>query len=348
MAFLQAGGVLGRTALMTLLSKVRLSKVRSRAAVVISLALLVFLAPSACQIVGGYASFTPHKCHLLPASKFDDAGVELVLSKQTDETCYWIDQTEVTVGQYQAFLAGAPRPIDWGNVDPSCVWKALPVDAGAEASSSPEAGSQVTAPSDPANDMNDPCRGMTNGESDPFNVSKPIRCVDWCDAKAYCQWAGEDLCGGTSNTGAIVVPMDVRDQWGESCAGDKSFPYGDGTTPMSGACNVGLEDAGLCLAILKQDRCAPTEVGKFPACTGPSGTVDMIGNVAEWVLQCGVIPGGGTGGADVKCQHRGGSFADDLDVNCYTVAADLRSYRDTTLGLRCCADLTDSESRLVR
>jgi formylglycine-generating enzyme required for sulfatase activity len=293
-------------------------------AVAICLLLATYVATSGCQIVGHYESFQGHPCNALPSSKPDPKTLAtLVLSKQTDGTCYWIDQTEVTVQQYSAFLADQSGSVSW---DPACAWK--------------------TTPSNPITETSDLCTVSTNVESEPFRATKPIRCVDWCDARAFCHWAGKDLCSGNAADG-IVTPQDLPDQWGGACSAN-GLSYVNGSRPVYGECNVGL-DAGQCLAILHQYSCASADVDSFPECTGPCGTVDMIGNVAEWVLQCGYSVDGGPGGRDSPCQHRGGSFAGSLvEETCYAVAPDARGTRSREIGLRCCAALTPDEHRLAQ
>ena len=295
--------------------------------VTLSLPLATTVVASSCQLVGKYESFergdgaAPHPCDALPASKDDTKLGKLVLSKQSDGTCYWINRTEVTVQQYSQFLAGHAQPIAW---DTQCsAWK--------------------TTPSDPVNETSDPCTVSTNVESEPFRGTKPIRCVDWCDARAFCNWAGGDLCGGATN-GSFDVPSDLPDQWGGACSAN-GLPYVTGVAPVAGTCNVGLEALGQCVSRLDQNHCAPTDVGKFPACTGPCGVVDMIGNVAEWVVSCEPSEGG----PDTMCQHRGGSFAGSLEAEtCYATASDVRGTRDRGLGLRCCAVLTVDEQAKVK
>ena len=66
----------------------------------------------------------------------------------------------------------------------------------------------------------------------------PVTCIDWCDAHAYCAWAGKRLCGSIG--GGPNIPSSVSiagaDQWYRACshAGDHKFPYGD--TYASGTC----------------------------------------------------------------------------------------------------------------
>jgi len=276
---------------------------------------------SGCQIVGGYKSFSGHPCNVLPSSKLDPSGLAtLVLSKQPDGTCYWIDKTEVTVEQYSAFLTKHAQPTAW---DSTCSWK--------------------TEPSDPMHaTTDDTCVASTSSESEPFRATKPIRCIDWCDARAFCNWAGGDLCGGTINGGA-VEPQDLPDEWGEACSAD-GLPYVNGAMPVLGLCNSGVP-AGQCLQLLKQYDCGAVDVSLLSGCVGPSGTVDMIGNVAEWVISCGYSDGG----PDTLCQYRGGSFVDTLDAaTCYGLESAPRVTRARTIGLRCCNALTPEEQSRVR
>jgi formylglycine-generating enzyme required for sulfatase activity len=94
-------------------------------------------------------------------------------------------------------------------------------------------------------------------------------------------------------------------------------------------------------------HCAPAVVGTFPQCTSASGAVDMIGNVSEWVAECGTL---GDGGPGTPCQHRGGSFEDDaaaVAATCYGTipVKDTNDTRDRSVGLRCCAALSDTEKK---
>jgi formylglycine-generating enzyme required for sulfatase activity len=294
--------------------------------------LATWVAAQSCQLVGGYQSFQGHPCNVLPASKLDARGMAtLVLSKQPDGTCYWIDKTEVTVQQYTTFLAAVlpdAQAIDWSQVGALeqrtqvCSWK--------------------TAPSDPVDDTTDTCTQTTTVEADAFAASKPIRCIDWCDAEAFCNWAGKDLCGGLIN-GSFVGPADVADQWGLACsAGAQS--YITGSMAVNGACNVGLTEAQ-CYSELHEPQCGPTAVGSFAECTSPGGVVDMIGNVAEWVLSCA----SSDGGPNTLCQVRGGSFNDDLvKTTCFSVAPNARGTRDRGIGIRCCERLSIAEQNLTK
>ena len=324
-------------------SRARSGGTSPHAAAALLISSLAIPSLAACQVVANYQSFTggdgapPHRCDVLPASKLDEKKlVTLELSKvpgaPPSEPCYWIDETEVTVEQYRRFIS-EHAPIDW---DPG------------------RCAGRKTAPSDPEHELTDSCSASTAAEDTPFADRKPIRCVDWCDAKAFCHWAGKDLCGGNANGGTVTG--DVAPQWEQACS-KNGWSYVYGPTPVDGACNVGL-DTTMCISALNQNHCAPTYVGSFPRCTSPSGAVDMIGNVAEWVLSCHdqVSPSSSLDGSFVdaghntECQYRGGSFDDSRDAaTCYTLIQYAKTAtHDRHIGFRCCADLSDEEKNLVK
>jgi formylglycine-generating enzyme len=297
-----------------------------------SLLLAGLLGLCGCQILGKYDTFEPpppHKCDVLPRSKPDGNEGTLVVSKPPNTTCYWIDETEVTVKQYRAFLAAHEQgePVAW---DPKyCAWK--------------------QKPSDPVHETIDSCE--SEAESDPFADQKPIRCVDWCDARAFCNWAGKDLCRGLTNSLGITDPRSGPDEWGRACSTRAlTLPYGDGQTFKNGVCNVGLS-VSECSRKYGQPSCGAVDVrsDEFPECKGPSGTIGMVGNVAEWVFTCGsssVADGGVDTPQGKECQHRGGSFKSELeDGTCYGAAIKSSSVnsRNARIGLRCCAGLTRDE-----
>jgi formylglycine-generating enzyme required for sulfatase activity len=213
---------------------------------------------------------------------------------------FCIDTTEVTRGQYKAWLettpstAGQPSACgDNENYEPSCNWP--PAD----------------------NEAN-----------------YPVVCVDWCDARAYCEAAGKRLCGQIGGGGGYEFDSynDASvSEWHTACSsgGEYEYSYGDEYDPLTcrGADAEDYTTWGF------------VEVGTLAGCHSPadpySGVYDLSGNAAEWDNGCdGDEP-------DAPCRIRGGSFEfNDVGLRC-AMAGDLRWPRMrqvVSVGFRCCAD----------
>ena len=223
---------------------------------------------------------------------------------------FCIDRTEVTNADYAQFLASSPSTASQSAV---CTANADFVPA-ADATS---------------------CT-----QYDPTNKPKvPVACVDWCDAKAFCAWAGKRLCGKIG--GGTNAPADfanaTKSEWFTACShvGAYKFPYGAlGDTYDAAAC-VGADHGAL----------RPTAVPTASCQGGYDGVFDLSGNVSEWEDSCAAS----TGLAD-QCLYRGGSYL-DLDTGTTPTllcnsgsaatpksATKARSTRDKEIGFRCCAD----------
>lgn len=167
----------------------------------------------------------------------------------------------------------------------------------------------------------------------------PQSCMDWCDANAYCYYAGKRLCGrigGGPTAGGLPGPGGLEgrvdptvSQWFAACSsgGANSYPYGDEFDET--ACNAQGPGSG------------PTPVGSLPGCQsavpGYQGVYDMSGNFAELVDDCGPDsdPMWPDDGSYDNCIARGGSFGSDPEeLRCdHTIAVG----RDSTGHMfRCC------------
>ncbi|MEJ7732517.1 MAG: SUMF1/EgtB/PvdO family nonheme iron enzyme [Polyangiaceae bacterium] len=200
-----------------------------------------------------------------------------------------IDSTEVTFGQYGEFvLAG----VDPSTLPPECGWKT---------SFAPD----------------------SDGPS-----NHPVADVDWCDAYAYCTWAGKRLCSRVGG-GPPLTLAEAKDpgvgEWMTACtaAGTTVYPYGDLYQPMT--CNgEGLSNGAV-------------EVATLPACVGGyAGLFDMSGNIVEWENGCA------TDSPEPQshlCGARGGDFGESPgNLACQFAELQARSERVPWIGFRCCGD----------
>ena len=227
---------------------------------------------------------------------------------------FCIDSTEVTNGQYAAFLTAVAS--DGGDAGPG--------DAGANASPAWCSWNGTFVPA-------------ANWPPSPGYQSYPVGQVNWCDAYAYCNWAGKRLCGAVG--GGPVAFNTTRasvgtDQWYGACSADggRLYPYGNTFEPK--ACN-GAEQGTNGFTV---------QVASLPQCVGGlQGIYDMSGNVSEWEDSCSDSLGAGS-----ECSVRGGSYnygdeSDDAGLGPQLRCADLnqlpRSMTYGDVGFRCCADL---------
>ncbi len=196
-------------------------------------------------------------------------------------SAYCVDSTEVTKAQYAAFLADGSPPTQPAH----CAWNLsfTPTSAWPAAPNASDA---------------------------------PVTYVDWCDAWAFCAWAGKRLCGAVgggaepyAKSGNSKPAPDS--QWFRACSKDGSQNYPYGPTAVPGVCATSSA-----LKPVKADPCCHG---------GVSGAYDLVGNAKEWVDSCEQSQG-----QNDKCVARGQSDCSDGD----TYDRD-RTRADT--GFRCCA-----------
>jgi formylglycine-generating enzyme required for sulfatase activity len=155
----------------------------------------------------------------------------------------------------------------------------------------------------------------------------PIVCVDWCDARAYCQWAGKRLCGRIGGGASdYAEPWNVRTgEWMNACsaAGAMLYPYGEDY------------DAAKCEST--GASCAVEPVGTRDGCEGGfPGLRDLSGNVSEWEDACS---GSGDDLGDA-CLTRGGAGCKQPSyLACDGGEPWPREGLADFVGIRCCASL---------
>lgn len=203
---------------------------------------------------------------------------------------FCIDSTEVTRSQYGDFLADNPslvgQPVE-------CSWNTT-----------------YTPPQE--------CMARPQTCQDGC-ANFPQQCVDWCDAVAFCEWAGKRLCGKIG--GGQVGELDaVEGEWLNVCSsgGVNDYPYGP--TYEQGACNAYPVNC-------ENGECHPSEVSSLAQCE-TMGVFDLVGNVAEWVNGCN----------DEQCSLRGAMFGETQVPSCFWVGTSPRNQQDSMIGFRCCAD----------
>jgi formylglycine-generating enzyme required for sulfatase activity len=213
---------------------------------------------------------------------------------------FCIDSTEVTVDQYSVFLAAKAGVVD--GQPPICSsWNGSFVPSG----------------------------GVPAGAG-----SIPIVNVNWCQAYAYCAWAGKHLCGapdgGPGDQNRWGDPVDSA--WFHACSrngdGLHDYPYGNAYDPT--LCNGAdyAPDAG-------QARPALTSCeGGYP------GIFDLSGNVWEWEDRCWPTSddAGLTGPGDF-CFVRGGAFTEGSgNLTCVGPGVGYtRGSQTNNIGIRCCS-----------
>jgi formylglycine-generating enzyme required for sulfatase activity len=163
-----------------------------------------------------------------------------------DGTSFCIDSTEVTIADYTAFLQ-AKYPL--ANQPSFC------------------------ASNDTFDSGNVPV---------PFIESLPQVYIDWCDAYAYCAWAGKRMCGRIGGGSLTIAEYadPTKSQWVYACTGGgtKIAPYGDTYEPK--VCVTEEFDG---VAGYQADADVLRPVKSAPACVGGfDGLFDMSGNAAEF------------------------------------------------------------------
>ena len=212
---------------------------------------------------------------------------------------FCMDTTEVSRGQYNAWLSTSPTTSEQGaactgndDFTPSCDFE-------------------------PGNDEH-----------------LPVVCVDWCDANAFCEAAGKRLCGSIGDGGGYDFESHddpAVSEWHAACTSGGSYDYPYGNDLNTTVCRGGDAEDYTTWGFL--------ESGSFPDCHSPDAPFDEVfdlsGNVAEWDNGCdGEEPDSPCRIRGGSFQHNGHglrcAMAGDLRWP--------RTRQVQSVGIRCCAD----------
>jgi formylglycine-generating enzyme len=208
---------------------------------------------------------------------------------------FCMDTTQVSNAQYDAFLQSTPSV---AGQSASCTWNTTFVP------------SSFPYPSN-AKDL-------------------PVFAADWCDAYAFCAWAGKRLCGSIG--GGPISSSDADDPSKSermmACTknGTRSYPYGN--TYSGTACNGADKGANRALPVGSQASCQ----GGF------DGLFDLSGNAHEWLGICDSAAVDG-GPSQVQCVQTGASWNHPgSDMACNVSFTESRSSESSDTGFRCCSN----------
>jgi formylglycine-generating enzyme required for sulfatase activity len=243
------------------------------------------------------------------------SGAKLIQLQALDGSAYCMDQREVTMGEYAAFVQA--KGGDTSGQPANCAWNKtwepdlIPPDAweNPEGSCDPKGYDPSTYP------------------------NKAVGCVDWCDANAYCSWAGKRLCervgGGLGSLEDAESP--ATSEWANACTqgGTTKYPWGDSYT--NGRCidYTAIQDEGDAardvVANLPSSQCHGAE-------DGFDEVFDLVGSVQEWTAECDQ--------EGTSCAAHGISqfFPNGEPPSCAAGVSPAASAYPS-VGFRCCADV---------
>ena len=151
----------------------------------------------------------------------------------------------------------------------------------------------------------------------------PINCVDWVQARTYCQLRGGDL------------PTEAQWEYAARGTDRRLYPWGSTPAPSAQVCWSGVRFSG-----------GTCPVGSFSAGNSPFGLFDMAGNVREWTIDWYGAYTGSTDSyvldptgpvAGSRRVNRGGAWNSSVNIFLFSPRRDDNSPagRSDLVGFRC-------------
>lgn len=245
------------------------------------------------------------------------------LAAPAEVSDFHLDRFEVTVGRFRKFVEAydawrnSGHPADGEGGDPHVAgtgWSAGLTPNLAQDAMALVGG--VTA-----------CGATWTDSPGPGTETKPIDCVDWYEAAAFCTWDGGWLVTEAEASYAASGGSQAR-----------AYPWSNPPSSLTIDQTYANYSYG-------QTQRGPTDVGAFsPKGDGRWGQADLGGNVYEWVWDlfqpaftspCTDCVGDIPDSVEDRARRGGGFYGDATSVRSVELGEHVPTFRNANLGFRC-------------